>query len=130
MQIRVYYEDTDAGGIVYFANYLKFCERARSELFFQNNLSPHNNDSFFVVKHIDASYHSSAKLGDLLDVKTSIKIEKKVSVVLEQNIYKDETKLFSSEVTLAFLSSGKPAKIPKRFIEIFQTQFNLTKESM
>ena len=56
MHIRVYYEDTDCGGIVYYANYLKFCERARSELFFQKGLSPHNNDEFFVVKNVNADY--------------------------------------------------------------------------
>ncbi len=56
MKYRIYYEDTDCGGVVYYANYLKFCERARSELFFQKGLSPHNNDEFFVVKNVNADY--------------------------------------------------------------------------
>ena len=56
MKFRIYYEDTDCGGVVYYANYLKFCERARSELFFQKGLSPHKDNEFFVVKSVMADY--------------------------------------------------------------------------
>ena len=72
VKIRVYYEDTDAGGVVYHANYLKFCERARSELFFERGLSPAIDGGHFVVSQIEASFHSPAKLGDTLIVKNSI----------------------------------------------------------
>ena len=62
MQLRVYYEDTDTGGVVYHSNYLNFCERARSELFFQRGLSPHKTNAFFVVSHIDAKFIKPAHL--------------------------------------------------------------------
>ena len=72
IQFRIYYEDTDCGGVVYYANYLKFCERARSELFFQKGLSPHKNDKFFVVKSIQADYIKSAIFGDIINVSTKL----------------------------------------------------------
>jgi acyl-CoA thioester hydrolase len=119
VQIRVYYEDTDVGGIVYYANYLKFCERARSEVFFQKGINPFNENGHFVVKNLEASYHSSAKLGDILNITTQLIEQKKVSITLEQKVFKEDELLFSSTVKLAFLKDGKLTKIPQEFIEIF-----------
>jgi acyl-CoA thioester hydrolase len=124
MKIRIYYEDTDAGGVVFYANYLKFCERARSEVFFENNSSPHiiddeGNESFFVVKDLKASYFAPAKLADIIDVQTEVVTIKNASVVLKQTIYKDKLKLFQMEVKLAFLRNNKPSKIPENLKEIF-----------
>ena len=71
MKMRVYYDDTDAGGIVYHSNYLKFCERARSEYVFSSlNSQPFNDGFCFVVRDIKAKFIKSAKLGDILDIKT------------------------------------------------------------
>jgi len=120
VRIRVYYEDTDLGGVVYYANYLKFCERARSEIFFQNGLLPLKEDCHFVVVHIDASFMKSAKFADILDVKTQILEIKKVYVKLKQTIYKDEEKIFEMDVKLAFLCDGKPSPIPNEFLDLFQ----------
>jgi acyl-CoA thioester hydrolase len=119
VQIRVYYEDTDCGNVVYYANYLKFCERARSELFFQKGLSPHNGDEFFVVKSVQADYIKSAVFGDLLDVKTKIIEQKSASLVMYQEVYRKNELLFKATFKLAFLKNYKPSKIPKELFEIF-----------
>ena len=111
MKFRVYYDDTDAGGIVYHANYLKFCERARSEIFFSNNRSPAQNGGHFVVKHIEADFIKPAKLGDMLEVKHKIVEMKNASMKLKQSVYKEETKIFEMVSTLVFVKNNKPSKI-------------------
>lgn len=104
MLIRVYYEDTDVGGVVYHSNYLNFCERARSELFFQAGGSPINDEGHFVVKEIKANYVKSAKFGDLLEVKTSLKTLKNASIVMTQKIYRDDELIFEMDVKLVHLN--------------------------
>ena len=119
MKIRIYYEDTDAGGIVYHTNYLKYCERARSEMFFSKGKTPTDGDkSGFVVSHIDANFLGMAKLGDILEVKSETLEEKKVSVVLKQTIFKDEKKIFEMNVTLVFVRNGRPSRIPESMSKI------------
>jgi len=121
MKIRIYYEDTDAGGIVYHTNYIKYCERARSELFFAQNLSPiDGDDSGFLVRHIDANFLSSAKLGDLIEVSTTLISKKKASLVLKQSISHEENKkkIFEMNITLVFVRDGKPSAIPEIFSKI------------
>lgn len=114
MQIRVYYEDTDAGGIVYHSNYLNFCERARSEAFFAKGLMPFGDDGHFVAKHLEADYIMSAKLGDLLEIKNSIVEFKSASFTLLQEIFKEESKLFEMKITLVYISlDSRVRKIPK-----------------
>ena len=122
MEIRVYYEDTDVGGVVYYANYLKFCERARSELFFERGLSPHNDDEFFVVKHVEADYIKSAVFGDLLEVKTTLIEKKAASITLYQEVFRDEELLFTGSFKLAFLKNFKPTRIPKELFEVFNKE--------
>lgn len=119
VQIRVFYEDTDCGGIVYFANYLKFCERARSNLFFEKGMSPHQDNEFFVVKKIEAEYIKSAKFSDLLEVTTEIVSKKGASVELLHKIFKDNDLLFSSNVKLVYLKDSKPSRIPNSILEVF-----------
>jgi acyl-CoA thioester hydrolase len=118
VQIRVYYEDTDAGGIVYHSQYLNFCERARSEIFFSKNIE-FNENSYFIVKSLKADYISSAKLGDILEIKTNLISKKRTSVVLEQKIYKEEKEIFVLEVVLVYLSKDKILKIPIEYLELF-----------
>ena len=86
MRIRVYYEDTDCGGIVYHSNYLKFCERARSEMFFGKGKMPYNQNLGFVVKSLNADFIKSARLGDELIVKTEVLELKKVQLTLRQEV--------------------------------------------
>lgn len=120
MKIRIYYEDTDAGGIVYHTNYIKYCERARSEHFFRHDMMPGEGDkSGFVVRNLKADFLATATLGDILEVKTSIQEEKKSSVTLLQEIFKGEMKVFSMEVLLVYVEAGKPKRIPESMHEIF-----------
>jgi len=122
MKIRVYYEDTDIGGIVYHTNYLKFCERARSEVFFDNGVVPLEEDkSGFVVRNINADFLSTATLGDILTVKSKVVTTKSSSVVLLQEVWREDVKVFSMNVLLVYISKGKPSRIPETFKEIFNT---------
>lgn len=107
MQIRVYYEDTDVGGIVYHANYLKYCERARSEYFFQDGITPHLEGGEFVAASLEAKFKAPAKLGDILDVKTKILKLKGSSLLLNQSVYKDKVLLFDMDIKLGFIKEGR-----------------------
>jgi acyl-CoA thioester hydrolase len=112
VKIRVYYEDTDTGGIVYHTNFINFCERARSEVFFSRGLTPDFGDSGFVAKKIEADFVKPARLGDLLEVKTSLKQIKSASFSLTQTIYKDENMVFKMDITLAYVGSdGRPKRL-------------------
>jgi len=122
MKIRVYYEDTDAGGIVYHTNYIKYCERARSEIFFQRGMVPSQDDSSgFVVRNIDADFLATSKLGDMLSVTSEILTLKSSSLVILQEIWKEEVKIFSMKVLLVYIDNGKPKRIPALFRELFET---------
>ncbi len=124
MQIRVYYEDTDAGGIVYHTNYIKYCERARSEVFFQRGIIPSQSDSSgFVVRDLKASFLATSSLGDMLEVTSKILTLKSSSLVLLQEVWKEEVKIFSMEVVLVYIDKGKPSRIPEEFKEIFKLYF-------
>ncbi|WP_373029743.1 YbgC/FadM family acyl-CoA thioesterase [Sulfurovum sp.] len=122
MKIRVYYEDTDAGGIVYHTNYIKYCERARSEIFFERNMKPTlGNNSGFVVRDIKASFLATAVLGDTLDVTTKVLTLKRSFIVLLQEVWKEEVKIFSMEVVLVYVDGGKPCRIPELFEDVFSS---------
>ncbi|MDP2076870.1 MAG: YbgC/FadM family acyl-CoA thioesterase [Sulfuricurvum sp.] len=113
MQIRVYYEDTDIGGVVYHSNYLNFCERARSQLFFDAGRSPILESGHFVAKHIEADYIKSAKFADILDVKTTLLELKNASFTLLQQVFKGDEKLFEMTIVLVYLNfEGYMSKIP------------------
>ena len=118
MQIRVYYEDTDIGGIVYHANYLKFCERARSELFFKQGLNPGSTNDGFVVRKMELDFLATSTLGDILEVKTTALELKKTSINLLQEIYKEDTKVFSAKILLVYINNGKIAKIPEDYMSV------------
>ena len=114
---KVYYEDTDSGGVVYYANYLKFIERARTsliqELGFSLKSLSEKYDSHFVVKNIHCNYIQSAKLEDELSIQTKFLEIKKASFKLEQIIYREDKAIFESEVLMVNINSkGKPVKIP------------------
>jgi len=111
MKIRVYYEDTDAGGIVYHSNYLNFCERARSEYFFTNGSTPLLDGGEFVVASLEAKFKMSAKLGDLLEVTTEVLELKNSSLQLCQEVYKEDVILFSMNIKLAYMKENKIGKM-------------------
>lgn len=122
MKLRVYYEDTDCGGVVYHSNYLNFCERARSNLFFKKGLSPHNKDEFFVVKSLEADYITSAVFGDDLEVTTNVIEKKSASLILHQEIIRisDSKILFTMNVKVVYLKKGRPSKIPQEMFSVFE----------
>jgi acyl-CoA thioester hydrolase len=121
MKIRIYYEDTDAGGVVYHTNYIKYCERARSEIFFKRDMMPLDGErSGFVVKDLKANFLGYCFLGDILEVTTKVIKKRAASVLLEHIITKDEKKIFSMEITLVFVREGKPHIVPNSLHEIFK----------
>ena len=124
MLIRVYYEDTDAAGIVYHANFIKYCERARMEIFFRNGFNFHEEDSneHFVVRHIVSDFVAVAYLGDLLDVTTKVIERKNSSVVLKQNILRGEKLICSFDIVMVYVKNLKAIKIPDKVFEIMQNQ--------
>ena len=120
MKIRVYYEDTDAGGIVYHTNYIKYCERARSEIFFEQGMKPTLGEkSGFVVRDLKANFLATSALGDTLEVTTKILTQKRSSITLLQEVWKAEEKIFSMEVVLVYIDNGKPCRIPEVFEKVF-----------
>lgn len=129
--VRVYYEDTDCGGIVYHTNYIKYCERARSEIFFSAGILPNTERVGLVVRKLNAEFLDSAKLGDLLVVKTKILKLGGSSLTLLQEIFKSNspltqsTKIFQCEVKLACIDikHKKITKIPSEILAILQTKF-------
>ena len=124
MKIRVYYEDTDTGKVVYHSNYLNFCERARSEAFYIKGITPELRNGHFVAKKLNANYISSAILGDLLDVTTELLEMKSASFRLLQKIYKDERVIFEMEITLAYIDfTGKPQRLKKDEKELLLSLF-------
>ncbi|MGP1562120.1 MAG: YbgC/FadM family acyl-CoA thioesterase [Helicobacteraceae bacterium] len=124
MQFRVYYEDTDCGGVVYHANYLKFCERARSEIFFKNGISPVYEGGHFMLIEAACKFVKAAFLGDMLEVKTTLATLKNASLVLRQEIFRNGELIFSADLKLAFIKENKPAKIPAQMMEFLKGGFS------
>ncbi len=122
MQIRVYYEDTDTGGVVYHSNYLNFCERARSELFFSKGATPALEEGHFVASHLEANFYKPAKLADILHVSTQLIKMRGASFTLRQEIYKDEERLFEMDITLAHVDyEGKLIRMNARVKELLNS---------
>lgn len=122
--IRVYYEDTDAGGVVYHANYICFFERARTEFLRQGGFSQQSlleNQVAFVVKKLAIDYKTPARLDDLLTVKTEIKELKKATIVFIQRLYREDFCLSEATVTVACvdLTKMKPIAIPTDIQQMF-----------
>ena len=124
-RFRDYYEDTDAGGVVFYANYLKFIERGRTEYlrdlgFDQGSLAKEKN-IVFVVKSLSADYLSPAYLDDMIEVQTIIKSNKNASLVFTQKILSLEknTVLFSAEVKVVSVLKNnlKPCAVPQEIME-------------
>jgi len=120
MQIRVYYEDVDVGGVVYHSKYLNFCERARSEYFFQKGKLPVFDGYSFVVKKIEADFVKPAFFGDILEIKSVVRDLKKASLTMTQRVIKEESEIFVMDVELVCVKEGKIAKIPPYFLEVLQ----------
>ena len=120
-ECEVYYEDTDMGGRVYYANYLKFVERARSKLLANIGIDQKNllekDGLYFIVKKISAEYLSPSFFGDKLLIKTHMLDIKKATLILDQKILRKDKTLFNCEVKIALLNSGgKVTKLPNEIV--------------
>jgi len=114
---RVYYEDTDLAGLVYYANYLKFIERARSEwvraLGIDQRRMKAETGTVFAVRRIEADYLSPARFDDLLSVTTAVDGATPARLTLRQEVARDATVLFAARVTLVALGpGGRPVRLP------------------
>ena len=122
LKIRVYYEDTDAGGVVYHANYIKFCERARSETLraagFDNHSLIKDPGILFVVRQLEADYLAPARLDDALVVRSSLLEYKNASFRMLQEIYREESLVFAMKIWLVCINlEGRPTRVPDNLRE-------------
>ena len=127
-KIKVYYEDTDSGGVVYYANYLKFLERARTEALFSigysNKKIQDQFKSLIIVKSCNIEYKKSAYLEDELKVRSFVKSISKTSFFMNQIITKVEDIIVEAQVHLVFVNNeGKPVKIPEEIYSKFKPYF-------
>ena len=125
--IRIYYEDTDAAGIVYHANYIKFAERARTEwlraLGYDHHLVLKEFGLVFMIKHIEINYRAPARLDDALEVQTNMEAFGNSSFTMQQNIIKDGTTLADLKVTIVAVNAqGRPERVPPQLRQIFEAQ--------
>ena len=126
--VKVYYEDTDSGGVVYYANYLKFLERARTEALFSIGFSNKKVKDIFnsliIVKSCNIDYKKSAHLEDELMIRSFVKSITKTSFFMSQIITKDEEVIVEARVHLVFVNKeGKPVKIPHEIYSKFKPYF-------
>ena len=127
-KLKVYYEDTDSGGVVYYANYLKFLERARTEALFSIGYSNKKIQDIFnsliIVKSCNIEYKKSAYLEDELKVRSFVKSISKTSFFMSQIITKEEDVIVEAKVHLVFVNNdGKPVKIPEEIYSKFKPYF-------
>ena len=126
--VKVYYEDTDAGGVVYYANYLKYLERARTEALSTIGLSniqiKEKFGSLIIVKSCNIEYKKSAQLEDELKIRSFIKSVTKTSFFMNQIITNGDSSIVEAQVHLVFVNEkGKPVKVPKIIFDNFKPYF-------
>ena len=124
-KLKVYYEDTDSGGVVYYANYLKFLERARTEALFSigfsNKKIKDQFDSLIIVKSCNIEYKKSAHLEDELSIRSFVKSISKTSFFMNQEIKNQDEVIVEAQVHLVFVDvKGKPVKIPDEIYSKFK----------
>ena len=127
-KVKVYYEDTDSGGVVYYANYLRYLERARTEALFSigysNNKIQKEFDALIIVKSCNIEYKKSAFLEDELNIRSFVKSITKTSFFMNQIITKKDDTIVEAQVHLVFVGkNGKPIKIPDEIYLKFKPYF-------
>ena len=132
---EVFYEDTDMGGRVYHANYLKFIERARSKFIESLHIDQRAlltaENKFFVVKNIIADYLMPAYFGDKLVIRTTLIGLKRASMTLKQEILRDNKKIFDCNVRVALLNcSGKPEKFSIDLVSNIEKFFKFSQKKI
>ena len=126
--VKVYYEDTDAGGVVYYANYLKYLERARTEALASIGLSnlqiKQKFGALIIVKSCNIEYKKSAHLEDELKIRSFIKSITKTSFVMNQFVTRNQEAIVDAQVHLVFINeNSKPVKVPDLIFDNFITLF-------
>ena len=126
--VKVYYEDTDAGGVVYYANYLKYLERARTEALLTIGLSnlqiKDKYGALIIVKSCNIEYKKSAYLEDELTIRSFIKSVTKTSFFMNQIITKGDDVITESQIHLVFVNeNSKPVKVPQIIFDNFKPYF-------
>ena len=121
--VRVYYEDTDAGGVVYHANYLKYAERSRTEMLrkykIEQEVLKNNYSIRFIVKDLFIEYYKASILDDYLTIKSLIIKISSAKIKMEQEIYRKNTLLAKINITLGSINlEGKPSRLPKFVLNI------------
>lgn len=121
--VRVYYEDTDLAGIVYYANYLRFIERGRSEwlrhLGVDQMAMRAATGHVFAVRRIEADYLRPARFDDLLDITTTLAERRPARLVVDQTVLRGDTVLFTARVTIACLDGrGRPVRLPLALLDL------------
>ena len=127
-KLKVYYEDTDSGGVVYYANYLKFLERARTEALFSigfsNKKIKEQFNSLIIVKSCNIEYKKPAYLEEELNVRSFVKSITKTSFFMNQIITKRDEIIVEAQIHLVFVNDqGKPVKIPDEIFSKFKPYF-------
>jgi acyl-CoA thioester hydrolase len=123
--LRVYFEDTDVAGIVYYANYLRFIERARSDMLrligVDQRGALEGGEGVYAVAEISVKYRSPARLADDLIVVTEIEAVRAASVLIHQRVMRGDQLLADARVTAAFLTpDGRPRRQPRPWVEAFE----------
>ena len=126
--IKIYYEDTDSGGVVYYANYLKFLERARTEALFSigysNKIIKEKFNSLIIVKSCNIEYKKSSQLEDELKVRSFVKSITKTSFFMNQIVTRGDEEIVTAQVHLVFVNTtGRPTKIPDEIYSKFKPYF-------
>jgi len=122
LDVRIYYEDTDAGGVVYHSNYLKYMERGRTEAlrsfgFDQRELAG-SEDMVFALTRTDVRYRRPAMLDDLLTVRSELLTAKGAKMEFQQSVFRGDELLVEADITLACIStSGRPKRIPQVILD-------------
>ena len=127
-KVKVYYEDTDAGGVVYYANYLKYLERARTEALASIGLSnlqiKQKFGALIIVKSCNIEYRKSAHLEDELKIRSFIKSITKTSFVMNQFVTRNQEAIVDAQVHLVFINeNSKPVKVPDLIFDNFKPYF-------
>jgi len=123
--LTVYFEDTDTAGVVYYANYLKFMERARSDMLRAVGVDQadvlHRGEGAYYVAEAHIRYNKPARLGDDLRVISTVETVRAVSVLIHQRVMRGEEQLAEGRVTAAFLdANGRPQRQPRDWVERFK----------
>ena len=123
--LTVYFEDTDTAGVVYYANYLKFMERARSDMLravgIDQSAMLRGDGSAYFVTHVDIRYRRPARLGEDVQIVSTVEQVRASSVNIHQRVMRGTELLADASVTAAFLDSeGRPRRQPREWVETFR----------